>query len=148
MSEIKALGKLREYADDVCSKRDQRELRQYIDELEAEVNDNHMRLPVDADGVPIRVGDSVNMEDSDKEFTVQLVGDTCFRGQLLGTGAMETHYSRCCLHVKPRTLEDVLEDYADEYYRLVRDGQGGMVASKTRGAAAEIRELLGGDGDE
>ena len=135
MSEIKALEKLRKYADDVCSKRDQRELRQYIDELESEVNDNYMRLPVDADGVPIRVGDSVNMEDSDKEFTVQLVGDICFRGQLLGTGAMETHYSRCCCHVKPRTLEDILQDVWGDVIEI-------------DDAAAEIRELLGVDGDE
>ena len=140
---LEALEKLRWFIDDQFVVSGQAYLygMAIVGSIQNEIDANYMRLPVDADGMSIHVGDSVNMEDSDKEFTVHLVGDTCFRGQLLGTGAMETHYSRCCRHVKPRTLEDVLADFAAD----VENDRNNIETA--RKYADEIRELLGGDAE-
>lgn len=51
-----------------------------IDEIEAEITDNYMRLPVDADDVPIHVGDICEM--NGERFKVQqLCTDGNFGGQ-------------------------------------------------------------------
>lgn len=117
--------------------------RKIADEIEAEIAERYMLLPVDADGVPIHVGDKVEWLDGNGVYRV------CGIGTLV---VLRTHESYCftidpkCLRiVKPRTLEDVLEEYAHEYYKLVRDGLGSIAKLKMRKAADEIRELLGGD---
>lgn len=116
MSEIKALKKLREYADDVCSKRDQRELRQYIDELEAEVNDNYMRLPMDADGMPIHVGDvmcSAGIREKGHRVIVSALFEDGFVEYGSVNGFIGPLLQEDWVHVKPRTLEDVIAEYTE-----------------------------------
>ena len=143
MSEIKALERLTDFvANTSLSKRSIDYLADTYDQIQAEVDANYMRLPVDADGEPIRVGDSVKMKYTDKVFTVQLVGDICFRGQLLGTGTMEIHYSRSCNRVKPRTVEDVLAEIANNVATNMDGKEHYWNPSDFKAEADEIRELL------
>ena len=131
------------------------------DEIEAEIADNYMRLPCDANGVSIHVGDSVaeepfrpNIGEKPAEVVCMLInsdgwsiGDCDPCGHWFHPATLE--------HVKPRTLEDVLEDYVIEYQtRHARSEFGAEhfdhvdVHEMIKRCADEIRELLGFEIDE
>lgn len=125
--------------------------------IEEEIADSYMLLPVDADGVPIHMGDTVEGElvfddatvkgtvttyhihDNDEPDTVYIKVD-CGNG----TWTIKELRIKRCRHVKPRTLEDVLKAFfhdaldADAFCTVRLDD----VLAKY---ADEIRELLGGD---
>ena len=147
MSDITALKRLRIAARNTAKGRNlenHEECNLWLviaDEIQAEVDSRFIELPLDADGVPIRVGDTVEWLIKNGEYEVAAVGElVALKINDSGCVAIAPNMLR---HVKPRTLEEVLEDYADKHYKLVRNGNGGMVADETRKAATEIRELLG-----
>ena len=119
MTKLESLDKLREWALDYgfIARGDPYQL---ADEIQAEIDSRYMLLPVDADGVPIRVGEKVAFR-SDAPVTVMSIGmsqvyglnDCGFygpAGNFFGKGTFgEVH------HVKPRTVEDVLEDFIRAY---------------------------------
>lgn len=134
-------------------------LNQIADEIEAEWQDSYdamcleierdyMKLPVDADGVPIHVGDEVEWINDNGKYKV------CGVGELV---ALRTHASDCFTvgpnrlrHVKPRTLEDVLRDFAKEVNVsssdfISVDGEEAYMLAAINETADEIRELMGGD---
>lgn len=148
MTEIKALEELRESFDD-CTTEAGIEPNKFdtvwitkscamsmLDRIQAEVDSRFMELPLDADGVPIRVGDVVVAQD-EQPFEVR-----AFQLDALGWFAIERLGSQWNVnqlhHVKPRTLEDVLEEFTDLPERIDR-----IVAIPRY--ATEIRELLGVD---
>ena len=117
-------------------------------EIEAEIADGYTRLPVDADGVPIHVGDICEM--GGVQFKVrQLCTDGNCWWAVDGTG--EFYIAELCHHVKPRTLEDVLREYGKAYHAHMADnymnydGTDEQVVEKY---ADRIRELLGFGIDE
>lgn len=78
-----------------------------LDEIEQEVAERYMELPVDADGVPIRPGDE--MENGKGRVRVKAVTpDSFFNswGVPLRTSAYRHH--------TPPTVEDVLREFAAE----------------------------------
>ena len=176
MSEIKALEKLRELACDINGQEIidhmqlypscvfdgiwldswHREFDRLANAIQAEVDERFMELPMDADGVPIKPGDIMQFRD-DAPVRVDSIGNSkCYVGDFGWFGGNGGFYGKgtlkCCRHVKPRTLEDVLNDCADEISEkrgiapeLNRD-------TPTRNEivdkyAAEIRELLRGDAE-
>ncbi len=120
-------------------------------ELQAKLDaydETHMLLPVDADGVPIHVGDTLECHANgyDGKFEVFAVGPSV----VIGNHDIEFvtrhptdwfHVARYCHHVKTRTLEAVLREFAQGI-----DGQNADFAELAVGEyAAKIRELLGVD---
>ena len=102
------------------------------DEIEAEIAERYMELPLDADGVPIHVGDEM-MQNGKEIGTVIAVGyhgepkawilpHKCF--------ISISYFASGIAHVKPRTLFDVLAE--------VENGELSI-----KDAEAEIRKLLG-----
>ena len=80
-----------------------------------------VKLPVDADGVPIRVGDVMEWCDPDGEVTVtcevDAVGVECF---FAWDGANGRYAQKCAnvyRHHHEPTVEDVLREFADEVRR-------------------------------
>lgn len=163
MSEIKALEKLRECAnhesagffvnleqafglsrykcgDSTVKPNGGMILNAIADEIEAEISDRYMLLPMDTDGVPIRVGDICKM--NDERFEVRQLrtdGDYWWAVDRLG----EFYMAKFCRHVKSRTLEDIVQDAIQYGFSY---GKAGMDVSEQRDKYAdEIRELLGGD---
>ena len=148
MSEIKALEKLCAYSRNIhgegfpyeCSL-----LHQIADAIQTEVDERFMELPVDADGVPIRAGDEVTYGVGQKPHYVYAVSDDAAwlnNSTTVDVIALMEFQAEKCRHVKPRTLEDVLQDL--EGMR----GNGRMyedVVMLAAQYAAEIRELLGVD---
>ena len=121
------------------------------DKIEAEIAEKYMELPVDADGVPIHVGDYLESEEyngrlfpcrglnvevckSGKRWTVCMSYDSY-------SGTSEYTSASRCRHVKPRAIEDVLEDFADELHSDRTDGMANRVERLAAKYAAEIREL-------
>ena len=101
--------------------------------VEAEVAEKYMELPLDADGVPINCGDRIVSEEGRK-------GDVLLIGvSELMTRLCTYHKTAEVHHVKPRTLEDVLEDAFDECDKDYGIDKSELVAMY----AADIRELLG-----
>ena len=116
--------------------------------IEAEIADNYMRLPLDANNVPIHVGDKVEWLGGNGVYIV------CGAGTLV---SLRTHESNCftinptCLRiVKPDTLKDLLEEFIsayeawDDWSEVDRKGARDRMFDEY---ADRIRELLGGDAE-
>ena len=114
---MRSIDNLREYAltaASICSTT-RAILVGYIDGIEREVADM-VPLPLDADGVPIHVGDVMEWSDGET-FEVVGIGDT---GTLYyletrddGTVGIEWTSTECKRHNAP-TVEDVLREFAQE----------------------------------
>lgn len=123
---LESIGNLRNiaygYAPNI-----RRQVNMACDEIEQEIAERYIELPVDADGVPIHVGDYLESEEYDgrlfpcrglnvevcksgKRWTVCMSYDSY-------SGTSEYTPANRCRHVKPRTIEDVLREFADEVQR-------------------------------
>jgi len=125
------------------------------DEIEAEIAEKYMELPVDADGVPWRDGETRFVNPNGDECRLVSLSFSFIRHEWLLEGEIITKPSdiqRCyapdeCRHVKPRTLEDVLHDFSSSYVAYYFDNEmnyDGTDAHVIAKYAAEIRELMGG----
>ena len=96
------------------------------DAIQAEVDANYLELPKDEDGVPIHVGDEV--EWYEKKFAVAWIEyeeSGCWIGREAVGGETPVAIDPIeCTHVKPRTVEDVLREFALECMTVkeVRNG--------------------------
>lgn len=122
-----------------------------VDAIEREVSERYIELPVDADGVPIHEGD-----------VIQFVNEQGGTGAKVEVCAISKHYAyygegkhfykaSMCRHVKPRTLEDVLKELANEVWEASCTCQTTWSDSGLDGIeeryADEIRELMEVDDD-
>lgn len=94
-----------------------KKLHELIGEIEAEISERYMELPVDADGVPIHIGDLVKVNDGEDDgyidgFTSEF---TCGDGELMPT--IDTVQYRACdmRHVGERTIEYVLGEFVQTW---------------------------------
>jgi hypothetical protein len=121
-------------------------------DIQAEVDSGYMKLPVDADGVPIRIGDMLecNANGYDGKFEVFAIG----AGVVIGNHDIEFvtrhptdwfHVARYCRHVKPRTIEDVLIDMLEAAVGY-SDAHTDVSLVAVEKCADEIRELMEVDG--
>jgi len=157
-----SVDKLRAYEDvDRFESMEPWDVAHIADAIEREIQERYMKLPVDADGVPIRPGDMLEYDYGDisgKHAVIALIYDDSRRMDFDGgiwdfefdddvdgndtrvVNCMSDFYS-CNRHVKPRTLEDVLHDFAYKVCDLSVD------ECEIAKYADEIRELLAGDAE-
>ena len=156
MNELESAEKLRDSIVTYAADCDERWLLSLVDEIEREVAERYMLLPVDADGVPIRIGDLLECSEygnQTERFTVYgytteystWTGDTA---TLMATNENSTEfYCDRCHHVKPRTIEDVLREFASEYHNAASSpntfDSDGMIGR----CAAELRGMMEADDD-
>lgn len=104
------------------------------DAIEAEIAEKYMELPLDADGIPIRVGDEVTWLNGtpSSKFTIDTFVFDMEHGEwdVEDSNFLNIFSAHRCRHIKPRTLEDVLQS-------------AGVSVAAIEDVAAEIRELLG-----
>lgn len=81
------------------------------DEIEREIAERYMELPVDADGVPIHVGENLRSACSETEYTTLgfWFDFDCGIWQVM-VSSKQAMSGNMLRHVKPRTVEDVLMD--------------------------------------
>ena len=89
-------------------------LEQAIDEL----SDEWVKLPVDADGVPIRVGDTIEIEHNGRVTTVTNINYNEYGWQVYCAEGGGFDKDTRCHHVHPDSWERIIEDavklgYAD-----------------------------------
>lgn len=102
---VESIDKLREYGHDCCARIDDA-IHGYADAIEAEISERYMPLPLDADGVPIRIGDTVR--EFDDRVPMKVASLTFYEDCVdVNTCGMNPNL---LYHVKPRTIEDVLGD--------------------------------------
>ena len=161
MGEIKALEKLRTAARNMAKGRNLENHEEcnllliIADEIEAEIAERFMELPVDADGTLVKAGDTVYITrdmplvglDKKDVYVVRGIGLDLAWIVKKGGNALDTCvYTNELRHVKPRTLEDVLCDAladascAGDGIRRKFEPDEPYVTK----LADEIRELLGG----
>ena len=114
------------------------------DEIETEIAERYMLLPVDANGEPIHVGDVMTLR-HEKTCEVVAVSETQFTGKKLGSENCVCN-ANLHRHVKPRTLEDVLVDMLETAVGY-SDAHTDVSLVAVEKYADEIRELLGGDAE-
>lgn len=120
------------------------------DEIEAEIAERYIELPVDADGVPIRIGDLVTnpfFEGSREVRSLTKEQGSPYWHLGVDEGEVTAH---TCRHAKSRTVEDVLLEFiksyheAEEnpnYYSLLQ--RSVTVAAIVKKYADELREMTG-----
>lgn len=117
--------------------------REPLLELLDEIETRYMRLPVDADGVPIRPGDEMQFG-TDATVRVDSIGTSrCYCGDFGWFGSNGGFYGRgtlrSCRHVKPDTVESLLEKFADMPERIDRIAAVSRYAEHIRKACNEGR---------
>jgi len=83
----------------------------FADAIQAEVDERYMELPLDADGVPIRVGDKMKLS-KDRVGTVVAVSETQFTARVSSREEKPVCQANLAHHFKPHTVEDVLREFA------------------------------------
>ena len=150
MSKIKALESLREWVRlfkwDNMSWEARSEsfelLPMMLDEIENEIEEFYMPLPLDAYGVSIRIGDIV--QHYGHTGNVWMIG----MDEFMCTDHV-CYSMNECRHVKHRTLEDVLIDYARDFHNTLSVFEAGESSGLSPHElvdkyAEEIRELMEG----
>ena len=160
VDELKSINNLRTYCDSLegaaideynvsaeyVAKGAAIKVRRYAEEIDRELADRYIELPVDADGVPIHVHDKLMTDSEDsslygRELLVSAVSEHHIHYQILpyrGDGHYRTGHLTLFRHAKPRTLEDVLREFAQGV-----SGQNADFADlAAKKYADEIRELL------
>jgi hypothetical protein len=118
-----------------------------LSEIEAEIAERFMELPVDADGAPLKVGKTVYGKylKGNTEYTVRGFSFDQERGQWDVQVGDAMWVSQNLLSVKPRTIEDVLRDVWKEALDYAKSDMWRNPDEVFSERATEIRELLGVD---
>lgn len=145
MTNIKALEDLRVYANGWRNGfgGHPSDVETLADRIEREVSQRFIPLPCDEDGVLIHVGDVVQgLGDAGPVQHIELWDDGWVVVFEFAPGQFTRYSGDAVRHVKPRTVEDVLADFANEVAR-----QGHQIGLTGRELAMryadEIRELMG-----
>ena len=93
------------------------------DMKDRELSEEHglVRLPVDADGVPIRVGDKVTEHEDGHTFKVDGFMDWDGEWWVFMRDGIQAPASRCT-HYHAPTVEDVLREFTDEVWNRCCEG--------------------------
>jgi hypothetical protein len=81
-----------------------------------EMHETHMKLPVDADGVPIKPGDEIEYDDPLYENTRRCIVEAVCESSVFTDESYEAFTACDCRHAKPETLESLLQRLADEVW--------------------------------
>jgi len=123
------------------------------DEITREIAERYIELPVDADGVPIKLGDRLAWHDAEG-YSGEMIVD-CIELYRSDRDRWSVHDIDDCLelspldcrHVKPRTVEDVLHDFARDVLSMSRnrfaESPDEIYIPDGAKYAAELREMLG-----
>ena len=95
-----------------------RVLRLLVDEIK----EQYMKLPLDANGEPIHIGDEVRLNKNGGKFTVRGIGENSAGNPVMwGARELNTQTTRHRIDgevrlVRPETVENILQDLMNEFY--------------------------------
>lgn len=145
---MESIEKMRRYVEENMNP-SQYTLLAILYEIEQEIAEKYLELPTDADGVPIKVGDELcGYGRLNGGVTVSAV--TGWGGIIVTDKGMTCNPAKdgllwdgqACRHIKPRTLEGVLNELVEAVrYERVCDKR--LSETSIADFADEIREILG-----
>ena len=140
---LESLDRLIDFIDEqfVTNGSSWRKGHEIADEIQAELESRFMELPLDADGVPIHVGDwmcSAGIREKGHKVMVSAIFDDGFVEYGSENGFIGPLHQEDWVHVNPRTVEDVLVEFYGEFAKA-KYGEDSEVLSHY---ADEIRELM------
>ena len=100
-----------------------------IELLEQADPDTHIELPVDADGIPIGVGDTMRLSDG----RTVVVDAVCDDGFVFHDSIAWLMHAETARHLHTASVEDVLRDFAMELGSIVDDDTLVGYADRLRG---------------
>lgn len=115
-------------------------LNELADAIEAEVAERYVALPLDADGVPVRIGDVMEWDDTSTAEVVG-VGDGTFFYVEDGEAQADWSCAKYKVHHYEPTVESTLREM------LAEIGEGGVYAEDVLLAKYAPRLRLAGDGE-
>lgn len=125
-------------------------MREKCDEIEAEIAERYMELPLDADGVPIRPREEVStgMGDNGPIGHLEYWYPNHWVAVIEYKPGQFTRYDPAAIrHVKPRTLEDVLQNLIDAaaeiHAHALDDDMPDMLDALIGEYADRVREAVG-----
>ena len=117
-------------------------VNEYLDEIEREIAERYMELPVDADGVPIEMWDRVEPDgyQGGKVASIEIRGNgTAWVGVLPDGWDTPTVYRADCVHhIKPDPVKELLEEFALDI-RMERFEKAELTKQTIEQYAARIR---------
>jgi len=100
-------------------------VREKADEIEKEIEERCVLLPLDKDGVPIHIGDEMADQEKDRFVVSGLDFSDTYVGvcKIIGIryGIEYPYQPSKIVHYHKPTVEEVLEEYRVRYYDLVTD---------------------------
>ena len=132
----------------------------FADEIEREIEERFMELPVDADGVPIRVGDKLEFGKNRNQGIVKALNEHMVIAMHVDDGY--TNYAKFgllwnadeCRHVKSDMLKELLDDVSKGIICYPRERVTGYLEdnhSIGEAVMLDVRDrlskLLGGDAE-
>lgn len=120
-----------------------REVKDGLADVEAEIDERFIELPVDADGIAWSVNDNMFAgRNESAQRTLTAIRFLFDEGRwLLEDERCCTFYADECRHVKPDPVKELLRQYRNELEELIQGGFGN-VDSFTDDFAARIREAV------
>ena len=140
---LESIEKLREWVQHIDENRQlgalagtgKQGLINIADAIQAEVDEKYMLLPVDADNVPLRIGDDVVSLDTGQSLVVTGIADDAVQVSCFSTWESGDHFT----HFKPRTVEDVLKYVVRVFTGRELDYMGEVERNEFNSLAAELR---------
>lgn len=102
-----------------------RDIRMFADAIETELAERYVALPLDAEGEPIHVGDSIEIIGGEygTAVAIELCEDGGWNVSMRPTGwdTPTLFAAECVRHHRPPTVEDILREFA---LRAIRESEG------------------------
>ena len=135
---MESIDKLHRYIRGFVNVSDEANLLGIADEIEHEVSERYMLLPVDAEGVPIHLWDEIQFENEHGGTGCKV--EVCAVSDHYAYYGEGKHFYKAsmCRHVKPRTIEDVLRECCNEWNKHCGDEWESGVYAKY---ADELRSM-------
>ena len=143
---LESIEKMRDYISTNQRMRGWKDsLSDIADEIEREISEKYMLLPVDADGVPIRVGDEMCCHKHGiTSMEVLAVSDVHF--WWLGETGVYPSIAESFHHVKPDPVKELLEEFSGIWKAAVEVRSGESLRKRgeqlVEEYAAKIREAV------
>ena len=105
-------------------------------DLADEIEAAYIKLPVDADHVPIRPGDFIDYADMMSSVRFKVEAYDVIGGELAPSNGTVTYLPHLCRHVKAETIESILQELVGRVKSCDSEGHKTIVeyAERIRGA--------------
>lgn len=119
---IDILFELRNIINEQIPRQQREHLHRLLDSLGEDIERTYMKLPLDATGEPIHIGDEVRLNKNGGKFTVRGIGENSAGNPVMwGVRELNTETTRHRIDgevrvVRPETVENILQDLMYELW--------------------------------